>query len=153
MRNAWKEDPQYIVNLTRTLIGEKALKTIVDENKADCKPDRVRSYILASVAPKIDKMGADKLGRICAYSSADGAHSCAHLPTQSCVKPKFINLTGLADVITPEGGYDANYVISNVGVGELLKEIAVSVLICVVCDIINQDRWQNDWDLRFGSNS
>ncbi|MBP6858701.1 MAG: hypothetical protein KBC33_02635 [Candidatus Pacebacteria bacterium] len=140
MRNSWNEDSEYIVNLTRQLIGKTALDTIIKENRKACMPTVLHSYILAVVGRKINEMNDSTLGRICAYASSDGAHGGKHF--RDTERPKFINRTGLNDVITP----GMNYLFKNLGVGQHLELIAIAVITCVVVDMMFQDNWQKEWD-------
>jgi len=142
MRNNWKEDPEYIVNVTRQLIGQSALEHIIKENKETCDPCVVRSYVLAVVMNKVRKMNESTLGRICSYASSDGAHGGYH--TRGTPRPKFINRTGLTKVLKPVMGY----MLTHVGVGEYLEQGTLAVIVCVVVDIILQDKWQAEWDGR-----
>ncbi|MDD5164972.1 MAG: hypothetical protein PHG25_00310 [Candidatus Pacebacteria bacterium] len=138
MRNAWNEDPQYIVNLTRNLIGEKTLSSIIKENP-EADPQRIRSYVWLTL-PKLQVMRADTLGYICAYASASGAHCGKH--SRGMVAPKFINSTGLIDVFPSS---QREEVFCSKQPGELQVYIALGVLISVVTDMIRQTEWQAQW--------
>ena len=138
MRNAWNEDPQYIVNLTKTLIGERLLSRIIKENP-ECNPQRIRSYVWLTL-PKLEAMGGETLGRICAYASANGAHGDKH--HRGIKAPPFINRTGLNDVFPPEQRMD---VFGAKHPGELLVYVALSVLISIVVDMIKQSELQIHW--------
>ena len=143
MRNSWIDDPQYIVNLTENLVGARSLQTIVRECSKDANPGRIRSYVMASAMTKIREMNYNTLGGICSYSTAHGAHIGKHRRLEE--KPLFINYTGLADVITEANGYDANFMFEHQRPGEILHEIALAVIVCVVVDLICQERWEADW--------
>ena len=140
MRNNWKEDPKYIVNLTKQLIGQDALQFIIDENKEDCDPCRVRSYVAAILMNKIKIMNESTLGRICSYASSDGAHGGLH--PQGTPRPEFINRTGLTKALKPV----IDYMFTHLGVGEYLEQGVLTVIVCIVVDIILQDKWQAEWD-------
>ena len=142
MRNNWKEDPEYIVNVTKQLIGQNALNIIIEENKEDCDPCRVRSYVSAVVMNKINKMNESTLGRICSYTSSDGAHGSYH--PRGTPRPKFINRTGLTKALNPV----MDHMFTHMEVGEYLVQGALTVIVCVVVDIILQDKWQAEWDDR-----
>jgi hypothetical protein len=139
MRNAWLENPQYIVNLTRTLIGERILSTIVKENP-EANPQRIRSYVWLTL-PKLEEMGGDTLGRICAYASASGAHGGKH--SRGMPVPVFVNRTGLNDVFPPEQRMD---VFSCKQPGELMVYVALGVLISIVVDMIKQADLKTNWN-------
>lgn len=143
MRNGWKTNPQYILNLTKSLIGERSLATILSEVTTPANPAVVRSYVAAAIKPKLEEMSAESLGTICSYATGFGFH---HGKMKSGMpKPEFINSTGLADVLTVKNWYDANFLIANLGDGEFIVEIALTVIVCVVCDMVDQEEYQAVW--------
>jgi hypothetical protein len=141
MRNRWNEDGEYIVRLTKQLIGKTALETIIRENSKNCNPSVIRSYVVAIIMNKIEKMNDATLGRICAYASLRGVHDFKH--SKSTARPKFINNTGFQNVLN---GYNKSHPFDHLENGEYLELIAAYVITCVVTDIICQDKWQAEWD-------
>lgn len=141
MRNRWKEDSEYIVRLTKQLIGKTALETIIKENKENCNPGRVRSCVVAVIMNKVEKMNDATLGRICAYASLRGVHCFEH--PKGTTRPKFINKTGFRNILV---GYYNGFMFDHLDNGEYLELAAAWVIACVVTDIICQDKWQAEWD-------
>jgi hypothetical protein len=140
MRNSWIEDPKYIVNLVKSIIGENTLKHL-STHRHEINPQSIHSYVVAMVRTKVEKMGFETLGRICSYASASGVHIGGHFP--GTARPKFINRTGLDDVMTVQGC--ENFLL-HLGVGEYLIQGAMGVISCIVVDIIYQKRWHEIWD-------
>jgi hypothetical protein len=77
--------------------------------------------------PKLQEMGCDTLGRICAYGTSDGFHNGG--PLGQTVG--FMNLTGFKKVMH----YDFD---RKKGGPDLLVEMAAATIVCVAFDIINQ---------------
>lgn len=126
---AWA-NPLYIVNLTTAIIG----KTVLDEMKArlshetsveDC---RSLTYL---IAPQIRKMSSEKLGKICAYGTAEGFHRDCRLSEIN----DFISRTGFDDL----GGVSFP---SGITGRAMIEEIAISVVICIARDILIQEKWE-----------
>ena len=122
MRTAW-ENPQYIINLTRNLVGEQALFEM-GLSEFDWF-----SWLEPTLVPRIRRMNDETLGRICAYGTQQGLH---HGPT---CQVAFLNLTGFRDV--KPGGFSKDK-----SGRELLEEMAVATIICVATDIVLQKRHQ-----------
>ena len=139
MRNAWTDNTQYIVDLTNSLIGLKCVSLIIKENP-ECDPSRIRSYVMAAIMPKLEKMNPETLGPICAYASAIGNHAGKHF--RGTPAPAFINRTGLNDVFPTD---HRNYMFGHLGTGEFLVHIAMAVIVCVVADMIKQNEYQIQW--------
>lgn len=142
-RNSWEKDPEYIVNLTKHLIGKKALESIMEENRSARNPPRViKGFVTAVIFNKIQKMNDATLGRICAYASPKGLHRYGR-PLARSVRPSFINNTGIVDILGP---HQADF-FSYIGDGEYLEQIAIMVIACVVYDMTFQDKWQAAWGI------
>ena len=141
MRNRWEDRYEYIVRLAKQLVGGSALKIIIKENQKVGNPTIMRSYVVATIASKIAEMNDETLGGICAYASPNGVHSANHHP--GTARPKFINRTGLSDVIP----HDMKVWLQTlVGARAPLEQMAMSVIVCVVFDLTFQDQWQAEWD-------
>lgn len=139
MRNRWNENPEYIVNLTKSALGTRYLEEIVfTDNRVNPNPERVYSYIRAAAWNKIQHMNDATLGRIIAYASAKGAHRDLR---GSDTPPKFINVTGLTHVFGSVF-YDQ---FMQMKIGQYIEEMAVGVITCVVFDMMMQESLQKQW--------
>jgi hypothetical protein len=143
MRSRLVDRFEYIVRLTKQLVGERTLECIIKENWTVGNPEimRLRSYVVAVIANKIGKMNNETLGGICAYASPNGIHDGKHLP--GTTRPRFINRTGLSKVIPPDMKV---WLESLVGARAPLEQMAMSVIVCVFIDLLFQDQWQAEWD-------
>ena len=121
MRTAWLE-PEYIVNITKNLVGISTLSKIETRN-----PRALFLLLETRLTPKLQEMGSDTLGKICAYGTSDGFHNGG--PLAQTVG--FMNLTGFKKV----RHYDFEHKKDG---HELLVEMAVSTIVCIAFDIIHQ---------------
>ena len=141
-RNRWRDESEYIVKLTRQLVSKNSLDFIARDAK-ECgdgyNPIRVRSYVMASIMDEIEEMNDSTLGLICSYGTIMGVHSEPHPP--GAVRPKFINRTGLGRLLVPFAKTRRTLHVAEYG-GGFIENMAVNVIVCIVIDILMQDKWQ-----------
>jgi hypothetical protein len=133
--DAW-DDADYIVNLTKNLVGHKIIDGIVATHptgEASATMIVVLNY--TSLREQIKKMTDETLGRICSYGTTDGFHTG---PASQPV-PSFINHTGFKDL-----GIGHPYITGRNG-RQILEEVAIATIICVAHDIARQHTLQETW--------
>ena len=113
------------------------------EDDGSYNPVRVRSYVRANTMNKIEKMNDKTLGCICSYATIIGAHSRPH--PSGTARPVFINRTGLGILLVPFAEARQTLPFDEL-VGGFIEEMAVNVIVCIVIDILLQDKWQAEWD-------
>jgi hypothetical protein len=142
MRKYELENAEYIVNLTTQLLGKYALDDLKLKflNNA-CKPRIFFDLLGGIIRGKIVKMNDETLGRICSYASAEGAHWKMYCPGEKT--PKFINCTGLNDVLGDSVGVTFRQQL----IGQYLETIAIATIVCIAFDIVFQSKWQKNWEI------
>mgnify|MGYP001574847835 CR=1 FL=1 len=136
---AW-EEPEYIVNLTKNLIGPRVSQTSWVWGNGEVyfdRPTDLCSFLELFVYSKLRDMTNETLGRICAYGTRKGIHSDPCYPG-SGVPHSFLNLTGFDDVKPVR-------FVCYYGGRELLEQIACATIVCIVYDLMMQEQWQVQW--------
>lgn len=118
------QDRKYIVNLTKQLVGEQVIDGIKEYAVG---PDTVLFMINPVLAPKLAKMRAETLGRICAYGIE-----------YPCVDPD----SGFHFQTSILEAHLDNLDLDGKSGRNLLIEIATSVIVAIVFDIIHQAEYE-----------
>jgi len=128
MRELRFNDPEYIVRLSKQLIGSSMIADLKSQ-----KPEGKTLFIALHhmIKQSVRKMNSATLGKICEYAvSSDFSQ-----PLDSSVG--FIRLTGLNDVRPVRPNFDAK-----LSGRILLEEIAIATIVSVTFDILNQEMYE-----------
>lgn len=135
LKSGWW-DPEYIENITKTIVG----KNILEGLEAGGHGEDIFSLHLTLRAPvfaKLKSMNNGTLGKICGYGSPYGINH-----TGPWTGLGFINRTGLMDLCDPQAllvSFDDSYYGR-----DILRSLATDVIICIARDILMQDVWKED---------
>lgn len=127
MRNN-RFESQYIVNVTKQLIGSRILSGLASDRRAS-NPQALYLILRPQLKEKIRVMKSETLGLICEF----GYTKNFSLPLAR--KTGFIRMTGIADV------HPAPFA-SDVMGRALLEEIALCTIIAVATDIARQSEYE-----------
>ena len=136
-RTAW-EDSEYIVNLTKNLVGENVLGKLRTARYPRI-PRSLFCILEPKLTPKLQEMGDDTLGRICGYGTSEGFHRRG--PLLQTIG--FINLTGFKHVLHYDiygQGYYYRFECTK-DVTDLMIMMAVATIVCIAYDIIHQPEY------------
>jgi hypothetical protein len=123
-----QHNQQYIVNVTKQLIGSRILAGITADTRA-ADPQALYQLLLPRLRAKVLVMRPETLGLICNFGyTIDFSEPIGETTG-------FIRLTGIEEVCP--GGFD-----SKLSGWELLMEIAIRTIVSVACDIANQSDYQ-----------
>lgn len=127
--DAWM-DPSYIVNLTKNIIGERALFALSADPAGGHNGHALRVFFWERIEKRVSKMSDQSLGHVCTYGGPRGFHMGPAIQTE------FLNMTGYKDV--------CNWTLdpSQKNGREILEELAILTIVCVARDIIRQGDWQ-----------
>ena len=132
----WVECPDYIINLTKTMIGDTNLLRLKNEHY---RPSQRRILFLAlenNVTQNVRKMNVETLGKIGAYGTHEGYNTLGGYIVWLKNKVMFLSYTGFKH-IRPQG-----FETSRKSGRERSEDTAIATIICVACDIILQEQWQ-----------
>ncbi|KND47166.1 MAG: hypothetical protein AB199_01900 [Parcubacteria bacterium C7867-004] len=129
----WVQDGDYIINLTKHVVGVRLLRAHRERDKgADAHKLYEQLHLL--IQQKAYEMSNETLGRICAYGTPHGAH----LPGEKIPGARFRHQTGFVHLPAP------NFYMHSFNGHGLLARVATQVIVCVARDLILQDQWQRE---------
>lgn len=127
----WVDKPEYIINLTKNIVGEHSLKKLVGKTDNSRRSIRTMLFLFAPrIVIELAKVSDETLGRIAAYGTEGGFHHGPPAPAP------FLNLTGYRDLLVDE--YDFR---SGSGRDHLVQ-LALLAIVCVAHDIVRQNEHQ-----------
>ena len=122
---------EYIVNLTRQLVGGKTVFSLETEREAH--PDALYLLLGPRLRKQLGAMTCETLGRICAF----GHNKDMSEPLEGTFG--FIRKTGIEEVCP----HDYSHKLA----GRLLcEEVAIRTIIAVLCDIVRQSEYEAERD-------
>ena len=137
----------HIVNLAEQVVGRSVVKELEKQHvrigafapDCDVTPDKLFAALYAQVKAKVKEMNPKTIGSICTYALAEDAdlgwgHNMGNFSG-------FIRNTTLSAVHPQEFS-------SKVSGRELIEEVAVATIVCVIYDTISQFGWntqRSDW--------
>lgn len=127
----WIDDPNYIVNLTKSLVTEGTLSKLTSQGATGSNPRALCLVLTPRLAAELMKLKPETLGLICAYGTEQGFHY------GTAVAAPFLNLTGYRNVMV-DGKYDLRAQSGR----SFLETMALFTIVCVARDIIRQAEWQ-----------
>jgi len=138
-------DWKYITNLVTQIIGQNVITGLKTEFRNDnCKPRFINNTFSDRVRAAVRKMNAETLGRICMFN-VQGGHMWFFGEDESA-PIVFISVTRVFIDFIP--------VVTRKDCGEeILEEMAIATLLCVLRDIVMQKQWLSEWQASDISNS
>lgn len=128
---------EYIVNLAEQVVGRR----VIQELEKQHVNDELFTALYAQVKAKVKKMNPNTIGRICTYALAEDA--------DLGWGRNMGNFSGFIRNTTISGVHPQDFSSKRSG-RELIEEIAVTTIVCVIYDIINQSGWdvdRSDWQI------
>ena len=135
------DNPYYIVNLTKQLVGERTVSELQVEFGRHCGARALYCFWAPKIAVQVETMNSETLGHIAAYATSLGAHreEFPEIFDGGCSLPKFINRTGIMDLFAHEA---PELFCGNPKPRAMLEMLAVATIICILRDIILQKQWK-----------
>lgn len=124
MGNSRRFDQQYIVNLTKQLMGASALFRLAADHLSN--PRAMYLFFFEKLKDKVRVMNAETLGIICEFAYAKNFSERS--------SGGFIRKTGIEEVHPHPFDVKAGR--------ELLEEIAIATIVCVARDIVKQHDYE-----------
>jgi len=130
-------DWKYITTLVTQLVGQNVISGLkLEYSDKNCKPRVLHNVFSDKVRAAVEKMNAESLGRICMFN-LQGERRWFFGEDKSA-PPIFISVTRVFTDFVP--------VITIKDRGEeILEEMAIATLLCILRDIVMQKQWLREW--------